>query len=103
MRVRAKMFVSGKTLQRHIRPDGSEGQAANINMAGVYRSPDASKGDEPGKNAEVENRLFGDATPSASLHMYVVNEAAHEQLKSGRHYYVTIEECPEEMQPKPAV
>lgn len=86
MSVVCKLRLNTKNLTPHTMNSGEKVIAASVQLGAVY--------DPDGKNPE--NRIFGDATPSANLTMYIVNEKAHEYFVPGKTYFVRIEEAPEQ-------
>lgn len=85
MSVICKLRLHSKNLVPHTMNSGDKVIAAQLKFGAVYDS---------NKDANPENKIFGDATPSADLSMYVVNEKAHEYFVPGRDYYVRLEEAP---------
>jgi hypothetical protein len=84
MSVICKLRCFSKNVNDHTMNSGEKVKAAQVSFSAVY--------DAEGKNQE--NKIFGDATPSASLTMYITNEAAHAQFEVGEDYYVRIEKAP---------
>jgi hypothetical protein len=77
MRVRCKLAVGQKT--DYESPKGS----AEVSLYAVYESrPDVN-----GQACE-ENRIFGDATPSASVRMLIKNPDAAIVFQPGKSFYV---------------
>lgn len=89
MSVRAKMVCCQKTPQTYHKSDGSTVEAFHLRFHAVYKSPVAGYG-----NACEENRIFGDATPSADFQMFVVNPGATSQFEVGSEYYVDFTPVP---------
>lgn len=90
MAVRAKFVVNSKTERVAKSSYGDTGW--EISLGAVWQGT-ASDG---GPAAE-ENRIFGDATPSGSLTMFICNPAAAEQFKPGRMVYLDFADaCPVE-------
>ncbi len=56
---------------------------AKIKLVPVYESAPGVDG-----QACVENKIFGDATPSGLIELTILNEAASASLKTGKDYYV---------------
>ena len=46
-------------------------------------------------NAVRENEMFGKATPSGSLEMYILNPVAYEKFEVGKQYYLEISQAPD--------
>lgn len=83
--VRAKLVCTSKKLHPHTMNDKSQATAAHLMFRAVY--PNFKDGKCVHDNCP-ENRIFGEATPSAEFQMYVVNEAAHRYFEEGKEYYV---------------
>jgi hypothetical protein len=84
MGVICKLRCQSKNLTPHTMNSGEKVVAASLTFSAVY--------DPDGKNPE--NRIFGDATPSAEFKTYIVNGKAHEYFVPGKDYYFRIEEAP---------
>lgn len=88
-KVRCKLVCTRKEVSQHHRDDGTTVQAASLTFSAVH----GATVDKDGKFVSYqqscpENKLFGDWTPSADFHMYVVNDAAHAIFEEGGEYYV---------------
>lgn len=90
MSVRAKMLCTARNESPRHEPDGSTITAAQITLSAQYE-PDPEK-------RSPENEIFGKATPSGSVTMYVANGKAHEQFQVGKFYYIDFTECPDQIQ-----
>lgn len=87
MKVRCKFTVIGKHEFPALRELGT-GKfepivATKVSMTAVYDGQPDVKG-----NACQENRIFGDATPTAGLEMTIMNEEAAAGFKTGKPYYL---------------
>lgn len=73
MAVRAKFFV--RAITRTLHWDKSKGTVATIQLS-------------PVTGGSEENKAFFEASPSGSIDLGTVNEAAAEQFELGKEYYI---------------
>lgn len=88
MTVRAKFTVMQKTETPTVWIEGKgyTQKATLVAFSPVYASPPNDSKDRG--NACIENRIFGEATPSGKIEMLICNQAAADGFETGRSYYV---------------
>lgn len=97
MSVRAKMRVVEKT-ERPAYPTDDERElgftcAIEIKLQPMYEMATLENGNSV--NAIEENRIFGLATPSAQIGMFIKNPGAAHQFTVGKDYYVDFTQVDE--------
>jgi hypothetical protein len=89
MTVRAKFICTGiQQCQSSMENDAGKQVpcvATEVSLTAVYESPSSDSTDRG--NAALENRIFGRATPSASVKMMIMVESVAAAFKVGKSYY----------------
>lgn len=81
MSVRAKFVCNSKEEVAYQSRYGTRGW--RIKFGAVWQGTGAD-----GRNAAVENHIFGDATPSGSMEIFIANPEAANQFSAGEMYYL---------------
>lgn len=88
MTVRAKMVCTGKAPRQYQKSDGTSVEAFQLTFRAVFPQWNEKLGRCDHDANCPENKIFGEATPSADLSMFVVNPDATAQFEVGKEYYL---------------